>query len=231
MAALRIIGDVHAQIRDEDLMSGNRRPYLDLIAGVDRSVQIGDMGDAETYRLLVDLVDADKHRFFPGNHDRYPDLPPHSLGDFGATCWGGVNFFFVRGAASSDRDKLVRMGHELGITLWFAEEELTVEQMRAAEEAYLLARPTVMLTHDAPTEIARFAWEHARRQRRPNPGAPTFAPSRTNEFLTRLLKRHAPRLWLFGHHHYDWRHREADTFFVCVGELSYVDIDETGVLS
>jgi predicted phosphodiesterase len=58
----------------------------------------------------------------------------------------------------------------------------------------------------------------------PNPEA-VFCPSRTTDFLERLLEQHRPRLWLFGHHHRDWRYREGETLFVCVGELSYVDID------
>ena len=37
-------------------------------------------------------------------------------------------------------------------------------------------------------------------------------------------------LWLFGHHHRDWRYREGETLFVCVGELSYVDIDLAGAV-
>jgi hypothetical protein len=122
---------------------------------------------------------------------------------------------------------LVRLGRELGRTLWFEQEELTEEQMRAAEEEYLRAQPRVVLSHDAPTDIARLAWKHARQFSAPNPGA-EFRPSRTTGFLTRLLEHHAPRLWLFGHHHHDWRCQEADTLFVCVGELSCVDIDPTG---
>jgi len=181
------------------------------------------------YAQLLAHVDPGRHRFFPGNHDHYDALPPHSLGDFGTVCWGGVEFFFVRGAASSDRDKLVRLGRDLGKTLWFAQEELTDEQMRAAEKEYLRDRPAVVLTHDAPTDIAHLAWGHARRLSPPNPGA-VFRPSRTNAFLERLLEGHRPRLWVFGHHHRDWKFQEAETLFVCVGELSWVDIDPAGVV-
>ena len=57
-----------------------------------------------------------------------------------------------------------------------------------------------------------------------------FRPSRTNAFLERLLEGHRPRLWVFGHHHRDWKFQEAETLFVCVGELSWVDIDPAGVV-
>jgi Calcineurin-like phosphoesterase len=229
MASLRVIGDVHAQIGPDDLITRGARPYLELIAGAPYTIQVGDMGDGETYDQLVRIVDAGRHRFFPGNHDHYDRLPPHALGDFGAASWGGVDFFFVRGAASADRDKLVRLGRELGKTLWFAQEELTAEQMRAAEQEYLRTRPGIVLTHDAPTAIARFAWQHARRSGPPDPGA-VFRPSRTNAFLTRLLEQHAPQLWVFGHHHRDWRYQENETMFVCVGELSYVDVEPSGAV-
>jgi hypothetical protein len=223
MTTLRIIGDVHGQIDPDDLYTRGARVYSEIISEVPYSVQIGDMGDGETYRRLVASVDVNRHRFFPGNHDHYDQLPPHSLGDFGAVCWGGVDFFFVRGAASTDRDKLVCLGRELGKTLWFEQEELTATQMHVAEEEYLKAQPSIVLSHDAPTDIAQFAWQHARRLGPPNPGA-AFRPSRTNDFLTRLLEKHQPRRWVFGHHHRDWKYRVGETLFVCVGELSFFDI-------
>ena len=104
---------------------------------------------------------------------------------------------------------------------------LTDEQMRIVEKAYLQVRPRIVLSHDAPTDIARFAWEHACQFRRASPGA-IYRPSRTNVFLTRLLQLHAPRLWIFGHHHRDWRYRDGETQFICVGELKFVDIDSSG---
>ena len=227
MAILRIIGDVHAQVQPDDLLPGKARPYVELVAGAPYSVQVGDMGDGDSYDQLSAHVDPGRHCFFPGNHDHYDRLPPHSLGDFGAVSWGGVDFFFVRGADSADRDTLVRLGQRLGKRLWFEQEELTDEQMRAAEQEYLRTRPRIVLSHDAPTDVARLAWQHARRLSRPHPGA-VFRPSRTNAFLARLLEQHAPHLWAFGHHHHDWRCRDGATLFVCVGELSYVDVDAAG---
>jgi predicted phosphodiesterase len=224
---LRVIGDVHAQTDEENLASRHGRPYLELIAGVEYSLQLGDMGDGETYDQLTRDVDAGRHRFFPGNHEAYDRLPPHSLGDFGRASLGGVEFFFVRGAESADRVKLEQMGRELGKTLWFEQEQLDERQMEACEREFLAARPSIVITHDAPTEVARLAVKlrHARR----NEGA-VFHPTRTNEFLARLFERHPPKLWLFGHHHRDVEFRIGDTWFVCVGELSYVDITAEGVI-
>lgn len=224
---LRVIGDVHAQIEQADLFTREARPYLEIIADAPYSIQLGDMGDRETYEQLVALVDAGRHRFFPGNHEYYDGLPPHSLGDFGPVHWGGVDFFFVRGAWSNDRELLVQLGREEGKTLWFEQEELTDEQMHAALVEYLRARPRIVLSHDAPTHVARLAWQHSRRFSPPNPKA-AFCASRTTDLLERFLENHRPRLWLFGHHHRDWRYMEGGTVFVCVGELSYVDIDSSG---
>ncbi|MDX1947873.1 MAG: metallophosphoesterase [Pirellulaceae bacterium] len=229
MTTLRVVGDVHGQLDRDGLCVRNARPYLEIIADAPWSIQLGDMGDGETYDQLIAQVDASRHRFFPGNHDHYDCLPPHSLGDFGAVGWGGVHFFFIRGAASTDREKLVRRGRELGKTLWFAEEELTAEQMRQAEEQYLQAMPSIVISHDAPTDIARFAAQHSQALRPPDPSA-VFHPSRTNDFLARLLQQHSPQLWLFGHHHRDWRYQHDATLFVCVGQLSYVDVDAAGNL-
>jgi len=224
---LRVIGDVHGQIEQADLFTRDAQPYLGIIADAVYSIQLGDMGDGQTYEQLIARVDAGHHRFFPGNHEYYDGLPPHSLGDFGPVHWGGVDLFFVRGAWSSDRAQLVQLGREQGKTLWFKQEELTDEQMHAALEQYAPARPWIVLSHDAPTHVARLAWQNARRFSAPNPKA-AFTASRTTDFLERLLENHRPRLWLFGHHHRDWRHKEGATHFVCVGELSYVDIDSAG---
>lgn len=230
MSRIRIIGDVHAQIHADDLLAGNSRAYLDIIGDAAFSVQIGDMGDSETYAELLAHVDPARHRFFPGNHDHYDCLPPHSLGDFGSECLGGVGFFFVRGAASTDRAALIRMERESGKKLWFAQEELSDEQMSEAEQAYVDARPAIVLTHDAPTDIARLAWQHASRFGLSQSTA-IFQPSRTNACLARLAETHAPRLWVFGHHHHDWTYTEGPTTFVCVGELSHIDLDASATAS
>ena len=92
---LRVIGDVHAQI--DFTLGRDKASYLDILSGCEFSVQVGDMGDEEAYKELIEHVDPKFHRFFAGNHDHYPFLPSHSLGDFGSKSIGGINFFFVRG--------------------------------------------------------------------------------------------------------------------------------------
>lgn len=219
MAVLRVIGDVHAQI-DFTIREG-KSCFLDLIAGVPFSVQIGDKGDDEAYAELTSQVDPAAHRFFPGNHDHYDCLPAHCLGDFGEVSLGGVQFFFVRGAASLDKKKLLETGRRIGRQLWFPEEELDAKQMAAAQEQFIQSKPLIIISHDAPTRIARFVHKDTSR-------SGSFSPSRTSDFLESLLEIHRPKLWLFGHYHHDWEYTEEDTCFRCVGELSYVDIDADG---
>lgn len=229
MNRLRVIGDVHGQLDGEELATPGRRPYSELIADVAYSVQVGDMGDAETYEQLGILVDPVRHRFVPGNHDHYDCLPAHSLGDFGEVTLGGVSFFFIRGAASVDREKLITLGARLGRTLWFEGEELTEGEMRAAEVAYRQCSPAIVVSHDGPTEAAQAAFREAFRHRW-CPPLSSFVRSRTNRFLDRLLALHRPRLWLFGHHHHNWSGWDGTTHFVCVGELCWGDITPAGKL-
>jgi hypothetical protein len=133
ISTLRIIGDARAQIDPDNLFTRVALSYLEIIAGARYSVQVGDMGDEETYA-----------------------------------------------------------------------------QMRTAEREYVRARPQIMLSPDAPTHVARLAWQHARRLSAPNPRA-VFCASRTTDSLERLLEHHQPRLWLFGHQPRDWRHKESGT--------------------
>lgn len=139
MAVLRVIGDVHAQI--DFVIRKGKRSYLDLITDVPFSVQVGDMGDDEAYSLLASQVDSAAHRFFPGNHDFYDCLPEHCLGDFGEMLLGGVQFFFIRGAASVDKSKLLETGRRVERKLWFPEEELDDKQMDGARQQFVQSRP------------------------------------------------------------------------------------------
>ena len=224
---LRVIGDIHGQI--DFVLRRGRQTYLDIIADCKHSVQVGDMGDAETYAELESQVDARHHRFFPGNHDHYDSLPGHTLGDFGLHTLGGVEFFFVRGARSGDKKKLVRVGRQLGRTLWFEEEELSAEQLALARDAYVASRPAIMLSHASPSHITTFVHDYIR-GRDPHQIARNARPSPTTEMFVEMLDLHRPKVWCFGHHHHDWHYNEDGTDFYCVGELSYLDIEiESGV--
>jgi hypothetical protein len=218
---LRVIGDVHGQV--DFALRKNTRTYLDLLSGCAYSIQVGDMGDAETYAELINSVDAEKHRFFGGNHDHYDSLPPHALGDYGRCQLDGVDFFFVRGAHSSDKQKLVERGKKLGRKLWFAEEELPESQHNTILEAYVACKPRLVLSHTCPAHIVSFIHDFVRSKSRYNISAhPELTP--TTRLLERMFEVHQPEAWCFGHYHHDWQYDEEGSDFRCIGELSFLDI-------
>ena len=215
---LRIIGDVHGQV--DFVLKRNATPYLELIEDCEYSLQVGDMGDAETYAELTASVDPERHRFFGGNHDHYPDIPAHALGDYGAAKLGGIEFFYVRGARSSDKKKLIERGRKLDRKLWFEEEEIAETEHDAVLETYASSKPRVVITHTCPASVKPHILDYASQNRRPQLEDRHFS-SRTGDLLQRLLDTHQPELWFFGHYHHDWSYREVTTTFRCVGELSF----------
>lgn len=219
--ALRIIGDVHGQV--DFVLKRNAKSYLELIDDCEYSLQVGDMGDAETYGELKACVDPLRHRFFGGNHDHYPHMPDHALGDFGAAALGGVEFFYVRGARSSDRKKLIERGLKLGRTLWFEEEEIAETEHESVLAAYAADKPSVVVSHTCPESVRPHILNFASRNARTGLEDRHFS-SRTGDLLQRLFETHQPELWFFGHYHQDWLHREGTTTFRCVGELSSFDL-------
>jgi predicted phosphodiesterase len=220
---LRIIGDVHGQVGF--VLKRNARCYLELIEDCEYSVQLGDMGDAETYSELTSRVDPRRHRFFAGNHDCYDKLPPHCLGDYGAHELGGVEFFYVRGAQSSDKQKLLERGRQIGRTLWYEQEELPSSLHDDVLAAYVNSQPRMVLTHTCPMQLVPWIYDQVT-QKSHYAVTGRSERSATNELLQRLLDAHKPELWCFGHFHHDWCYREDGIEFRCVGELS--DLDLTG---
>lgn len=218
MPRLRIIGDVHCQVRFG---------YLPLLSDCLYSVQLGDMGDQDAYADLMHGVDPTRHRFVPGNHDDYDRLPPHSVGDYGTFELGGVRMFFVRGAMSTDKQRRLRLEERRGIKAWWPAEELTAEQLDAAIASYCRERPEIMLSHTAPASII----PQLRQQTIAPPGYP-FAeqPDRTSLALETMLGHHQPRLWFFGHFHVDWTATIGGTEFHCVGELFWRDLNTDALI-
>lgn len=219
---LRVIGDVHAQF--DFSLDKQRSTYKEIVADSEFSVQIGDMGDGETYRQLEEHIDPELHRFFAGNHDHYPYLPPHALGDFGSKSHGEVDFFFVRGARSGDKNKLIELGKKLEKTLWFPEEQLPLNSHDSIIAEYLQSKPDVVLSHTCPASIVDMIRRYVAGRSRFKTSMENREPSDTEVLLQRMLESHRPKLWCFGHFHHDWRYLENDTEFRCIGELSYLDL-------
>ena len=188
---MRIIGDVH----------GKMEHYLHLIEDVPFSIQLGDMGFSEHYDELLKNVDPTRHRFIPGNHDDYPNLPPHALGDYGMISLGDFRAFIVRGAFSIDRLRRTE-----GVN-WWLNEELSLLEGSLCLDAYIKAKPRIVLSHEAPSLLY-----------------PLYSRTRTGELLQFMLEGHRPDLWVFGHHHQSRDQYHLGVRFVCLDELEAVDV-------
>lgn len=215
---VRIIGDVH----------GKYDRYIALTEECEYSIQIGDMGF--DYKPL-NVIDSNKHKFIPGNHDNYDIYHecPHVLTtsdgnrDYGVAELNGFNFFFVRGGFSIDykyRQTMYFSGR--AEKSYWIEEELTNQQMEGCLELYKQTLPKVVLSHECPRSISKqvgnddlllnFGFD------------PKRFTTKTSELLEAMFKIHQPKFWYFGHYHVQRQLYENGTVFICLPELGYYDI-------
>lgn len=211
-----VLGDVH----------GKYRKYLEIIDKYKESVCLGDFGF--DYKILNNI--SKKHRIIAGNHDNHDekDKYPHFLGKFGKNKTGDVSFFFVSGAFSIDWKQ--RLKYEqwptCGEKSWWADEELTQQELEKAVNEYDKCKPKIVLTHEAPRSVAKLI------------GNPCFLrnfgydpnkfTTRTSEALEVMFKIWQPKLWIFGHFHRSWTKVINNTKFRCLNELEFIDIDKDG---
>lgn len=208
---MRFIGDVH----------GKYRQYKRLIADVDASIQVGDMGvgfrrvggafDGEfSTNPPYDAMMAGNHRFIRGNHDNPAVCRRHSQCIKDGTIEGDM--MFLGGALSIDRHMRLE-GYS-----WWPDEELSISELNTLVDVYVTARPRIMVTHDCPEKIALTMEALFFRQKIDD-------PSRTRQALQAMFGCHQPELWLYGHWHNSFDKVIDGTRFVCLAELEYKDID------
>ena len=210
---LVVIGDVHGKISE----------YAKITRQCDnqdvQSIQIGDMGFYSSYvELETHSIDPDRHKFFPGNHDDYHNLPKdYHLGSYGEHTINGISFFYIRGAKS--RDKHLRTA---GVD-WWAEEQLSLKDCNAVVRYYRRERPELVLSHDCPQFVYQKMF-----------GITTGTRSNTSILLDECYKGqdHKPKYWIFGHHHrnaiYTHVHEHGHTQFICLDELQTCLITKQG---
>ena len=221
MSTLRIIGDVHAKFQD----------YIALTKGCDYSIQVGDMGF--DYKPL-NIIDHNKHKFFSGNHDSLDQYysSPHVIEstittgmnkDYGTATHGGLNFFFLRGGFSIDwkqRQKSFLMG---GAKSYWDNEELSMEEMEMALWQYQKMKPDVVITHECPRSISQYVGDNKILEMFGyNPQRFT---TKTSELLEMMFQSHQPKQWYFGHYHNNWASKINRTWFTCIDELNYVELE------
>lgn len=201
---LRIIGDVH----------GYQRTYKKLAQQSKYSIQVGDVGF--DYQELNDLDDG-CHRIIGGNHDNYDDLSPHFLGDFGVhevPLFGRI--FFIRGELSVDKARRTP-GRS-----WWPQEELNYRQASDCVSLYKEVKPDFVISHGCPESILEEFYTNDDK----------LHPSATSQLLEACYKIHAPRTWVFGHHHRNKvMVQENGSMFICLNELCYIDLNAKDLIS
>lgn len=204
---ITFVGDVHGKVHGLPVELPN--PV----------VQVGDLGVGFVASRLQRAL-ATRHNFYfiRGNHDNPRECKAMQsyLGDYGEAVLGGaVRFFFVAGAYSIDKHLRVE-GRD-----WWADEEMSMRQLHDAIDLFSATKPRVMVTHDAPTDIAQKVIESHDKVGDWGP----LVPSRTNQALQAMWELHKPELWIFGHHHVSRDMTVDGTRFVCLAELEQMTLD------
>lgn len=206
---LTAIGDIHGHVK-------RLHEVLDAGSLIDEDVlAVGDVGLG--FCPVIDSQFFDRPiPFIRGNHDD-PAVcrsVPTFVGDYGM--WRGC---FVCGGADSIDKHMRTPGAD-----WWADEQMDPASMEECLEAYLEVKPLVVISHEAPfclhprlVEVVGNSW-----------GPPRG--SATAFLLDEMLRRHRPRLWLFGHWHVSFRQEIAGTVFRGLAELEAVGFDSSGNL-
>lgn len=229
---VRVIGDVHCYLH----FRGSSRSYFSLKKDAEHSVQLGDLGfqwkGCPDFYTDMEGVDKTRHVVILGNHDDYSHRVPNALGDFGVHTFPGFEFFYIRGARSIDR------AERTPTVDWWLEEELTWEQGYECVQAFREKKPEIVLSHDCPEEALYLMGSDPNLKGRKDRMQRGMSTSVTNQIMQSCLEVHAPRLWIFGHHHLSWRYQYKGTTFFCLDghmptighNMGYLDFDETGNL-
>lgn len=203
---MRYIGDVH----------GKFSQYRELIRGIPASIQVGDLGlgfrrvqgpnAGEIYNNPPHYAMVQgNHRFIRGNHDNPGECRKHSQWIKDGEVEGST--MFLGGGESVDR-QWRQEGYN-----WWPEEQLGQAELWEMIDLYINTKPSIMVTHECPTEIANIL-----AQVRFKP------PSRTSQALQAMWSTHSPALWVFGHWHIAFDQVANGTRFVCLPELAHLDI-------
>jgi Icc-related predicted phosphoesterase len=169
--------------------------------GCEESIQVGDMGAGfvEIPQLSIE------HRFIRGNHDDPSVCKAHPNWIADGTKENGM--FFLGGAFSIDWQ------YRMIDVSWWEDEEVAYSELEGLVTSYEEYKPEIVVTHDCPTIAATTIKTHHQ-----------FDNSRTRQALDEMFKIHKPRLWIFGHHHHNASFDIEETEFICLDELTYVDI-------
>lgn len=199
MTTFRFVGDIHAEWYR----------YLEVIKGSENSIQVGDFGLGFGQNPVEYAgIDPTKHRFIRGNHDapalceEAPNWIPD--GHFDAE----HSMFFVGGAVSID----IHLRTE-GIT-WWKDEELSIERLYAMHDAFVEAKPRIMVTHECPEFVPPLMKRNYHKD-----------TSRTRQAFQSMWEMHKPEIWIYGHWHGSFDRNIMGTRFICLNILEHIDVD------
>lgn len=197
---MRFIGDVH----------GKFAQYERLRSSCSESVQIGDMGVGFRGSKGQEPPLVFGHRYIRGNHDN----PKWCQSDMAWIPDGHVenDMMFVGGALSIDR------AHRTEGLDWWADEELSIEELNILVDKYVDIRPRIMVTHECPEEVAAIVAGGSSKMF-------TQFSSRTRQAFQSMWSAHSPELWVFGHWHKSFDQMANGTRFICLAELEYKDLE------
>jgi predicted phosphodiesterase len=209
MNKIRIVGDTHGLVNDL------RRLVNDTPCSVDAVLQIGDLGlgfgQGDYWHNSLDTFMQDNRTyFFTGNHDN-PAVAKTFANNVKSGIWN--NCFVVAGAWSIDH-----AWRTPGIS-WWPDEELSDAEFDMLYEMYADLKPSIVFSHDCPTIAAKRMFFDSGFIRG------TQYATRTASALQRMHEVHQPDVHIFGHWHKTMLHIEGKTYFMCLNELDYIDID------
>lgn len=199
------IGDVH----------GKHSIYYDIIKDHKASVQVGDMGLGffghrnadEAFLDNISKIGGD-HRFIRGNHDNPSYVRGLDTYISDGTIENGI--MYIGGEWSIDW--YVR-SPELN---WWADEELSQNELDRLVKVYKESEPRRMVTHTAPKWVCSALLSHSAEYR----------PTRTQEAFQKMFTAHSPKEWVFGHWHMSFDKEIEGTRFICLPELGTVELND-----
>ena len=203
---IRFIGDVH----------GKFERYKRLIKNHERTRQVGDMG-VGFFKLLgderiptanppFDAMERGDNRYIRGNHDNLSvcKQQKHWIEDG----YREDNIMYIGGAASIDR-----VYRTEGLS-WWADEELSYEELLKLYDDYVQFKPAIMVTHTCPLFVIPYLVPHIYPQ-----------DFRSEKAFEAMFAEHRPDVWIFGHWHTSVDMVILGTRFVCLNELEVLDLE------
>ncbi len=215
MVKTRIIGDIHGEWELYHQTATNAINF----GGCERTIQVGDFGVGFSGPYWHDRADEfhwdGTHRFIRGNHDK-PEKCKKMAG------WIKDGFIendvmFVGGAWSIDQ------AFRTEGTSWWADEELSMEELYRMIDIYEQVKPRVMITHDAPLDVTTEMFIQSGLAL--FKGSAKAIPTRTGMAFNTMLAIHQPQEWYFGHWHHTMQYKYGNTLFHCLGIHDYVDVE------